>query len=185
MSRIGKLPIQIPEGVKIELENQKMRIFGPKGELETTIPSKITVRIENNQVICEASKKEAAIWGLSRTLINNAIIGVSQGWIKTLELVGVGFRANKEGEDLILNVGFSHPVRVKAPAGITFNITENKIQVLGCDRQLVGETAARIRKIRLPEPYKGKGIRYQGEKIRRKVGKTAKAIGAVGTGGKA
>ncbi|TSC54383.1 MAG: large subunit ribosomal protein L6 [Microgenomates group bacterium LiPW_16] len=185
MSRIGKIPIKIPDGVKINLEDQKLKISGPKGELILPIPYQIEVKINNGVIICQAKKDQSPLWGLTRTLINNAVIGVSQDWTKTLELVGVGFRANTEGEELVLTVGFSHPVKIKAPPGISFTVSENKIQVSGVDKQLVGEVAANLRRIRPPEPYKGKGIKYQEEKIRRKVGKVAKVIGAaVPAGGK-
>lgn len=186
MSRIGKLPIPIPEGVKVTLDNQRVIISGPKGELILLISPQVKVKQEGGQILCQVKKEENYLWGLTRTLINNAILGVSQGWSKTLELIGVGFRASIEGDELILNLGFSHPVKIKAPPGITFNVFENKIQVSGVNKQLVGEVAAQLRRISPPEPYKGKGVKYQEEKIRRKLGKAAKTIGAVGTaGGKA
>lgn len=185
MSRIGKIPIKIPEEVKINLEDQRIKIAGPKGELILSLPSQVEVKIADGEIICQGKKNQGSLWGLYRTLISNAVIGVSQGWTKTLELVGVGFRATIEGDELVLTVGFSHPVRFKAPAGITFSVSENKIQITGSDKQLVGEVAANLRRIRPPEPYKGKGIKYQEEKIKRKIGKVAKAIGAAGpVGGK-
>lgn len=185
MSKIGKMPINIPEGVTLKKEGDKVVVSGPKGELRLKVPPPVEVKIDNNQVICQVEKGRENLWGLTRTLINNAVLGVSQGWSKTLELVGVGFRAAREGEELVLTVGFSHPVKIKAPEGITFSLSENKIQVAGVDKQVVGEIAAQLRRIKPPEPYKGKGIKYQEEKIRRKIGKAAKAVGAVaGTGGK-
>lgn len=183
MSRIGKQPILIPEGVTLKIEGEKIVVSGSKGEVILTIPPGVEVKVNDKEVSCQVKTGPASLWGLSRTLINNAIIGVSQGWTKTLELVGVGFRASVEGDELVLTVGFSHPVRFKAPPGVSFVVSENKIQVTGCDKQLVGEVAAQLRRIRPPEPYKGKGIKYQEEKIRRKVGKVAKAIGAIGAAG--
>lgn len=182
MSRIGKLPIKIPEGVQITLSNHLVKVAGPKGQLEFKIPEEVAVKIGEGQVQCQAAKEKSNLWGLTRTIIANALSGASAGWTKTLELVGVGYRASVEGEELVLTVGFSHLVRFKAPAGISFSVSENKITVSGADKQLVGEIAAQIRRIRPPEPYKGKGIKYQGEFIKRKVGKAAKAIGV---GGKA
>ncbi|MBI4999706.1 50S ribosomal protein L6 [Candidatus Gottesmanbacteria bacterium] len=175
--------MKILEGVTLKIEGEKVVVSGSKGEVILTISPGIEVKINDGEVSCQMKTGPASVWGLSRTLINNAIIGVSQGWTKTLEMVGVGFRANVEGEELVLTVGFSHPVRFKAPAGVSFSVSENKIQVAGADKQLVGETAARLRKIRPPEPYKGKGIKFEGEKIRRKMGKVVKAIGAVGAAG--
>ena len=185
MSRICKQPIIIPEGITLKTEGEKVMVSGPKGEFALTIPPGVEVKVDRGEVICQMKKGQNNLWGLTRTLIANAIIGVSQGWTKTLELVGVGFRAVVEGEELVLTVGFSHSVRFKAPAGITFSVSENKIQIAGVDKQFVGEIAARLRRTRPPEPYKGKGIKYQGEKIRRKIGKAAKTIGvSAGAGGK-
>lgn len=184
MSRIGKQPIIIPKDVVVKIDDRTVLVSGPKGELALTIPRGIEVKLNDGQIICQLGKGPGSLWGLTRTLIANAVTGVTTGWLKVLELVGVGFRATIEADVLVLTVGFSHPVRIKAPVGITFSVFENKIQVSGCDKQLVGEVAANLRKIRPPEPYKGKGIRYQQELIRRKVGKVAKAIGGVGAGGK-
>lgn len=186
MSRVGKKPIKISEGVKIEQTGQTIKVSGPKGEMALSIPAGIEVNISQGEVTCGLKGGSTSIWGLTRSLIANAVIGVSQGWTKTLELVGVGYRATVEGDEVVLTVGFSHPVRFKAPEGITFSVSENKIKVTGADKQLVGEVAANLRRIRPPEPYKGKGIKYEGEKIRRKIGKAAKTLGGVGgTGGKA
>ncbi len=183
MSRVGKLPINIPEGVQVSLEDGKIKITGPKGDLFLVLPPQIEVKVMEGEILCSGEKNKN-LWGLTRSLIANAVSGVTNGWTKTLELAGVGFRAEVQGEELILTVGFSHPVRIKAPLGITFSVSENKIQITGVDKQLVGEMAARLRRIRPPEPYKGKGIKYLGEKIRRKMGKAAKTIGAAGPGGK-
>ncbi len=185
MSRIGKLPIKIPEGVKISLNENKVTVVGPKGELTISTPKDVKIKMEDGQVVFQTDKSHANLWGLTRTLVNNAVLGVSQGWSKVLELSGVGFRASVEGNDLILTVGYSHPVRFKAPAQISFSVNENKITVSGNDKQLVGEMAAQIRRIRPPEPYKGKGIKYLDERIRRKLGKAAKTIGSAAGGGKA
>ncbi len=182
MSRIGKQPIILPPGITLKIEGSRVMVSGPKGELTVVAPQGIEVKTEDNQIKCLAPKEKSNLWGLTRTLVANAVAGVSNGWNKSLELVGVGYRASVEGDELVLTVGFSHQVRFKAPAGISFSVLENKITVSGADKQVVGEVAAQIRRIRPPEPYKGKGIRYAGEFIKRKVGKAAKAIGV---GGKA
>lgn len=178
MSRIGKMPIIIPEGVTVKIDGGKIVATGPKGEVGFLYHPRVKVELERGQIVC--SSKDNALWGLVRSLVNNAVLGVSTGWSKTLELVGVGFRAETTGSELTLNVGFSHQVKIKAPAGLTFKVTENKIEILGADKQAVGELAAQIRRVKPPEPYKGKGIKYQGEIIRRKLGKAAKAIGGAG-----
>lgn len=183
MSKIGKLPIKIPVGVKVDFQDKEIKVSGPKGEIGLTLPPEVEVKIDKDLIICQASKTRASLWGLTRTLIANAIVGVTSGWTKTLELIGVGFRALVEGDELILTIGFSHPVKFKTPEGINFTVVENKIHIAGVDKQLVGEVAAKIRRFRPPEPYKGKGIKYQDEKIRRKLGKVAKALGAVATTG--
>lgn len=185
MSRIGKMPIVIPEGVTVKIDGGKITAAGPKGEVSFLLHSKVKVELGDKEIKCFS--KDNALWGLTRSLIANAVLGVSTGWSKTLELVGVGFRAETTGQELTLNIGFSHQVKIIAPASITFKVTENKIGIFGPDKQLVGEMAAQIRRIKPPEPYKGKGIKYQGELIRRKLGKAAKAIGgaspAAGGGG--
>lgn len=184
MSRIGKKPVKIPEGVTVNEANGNVTVVGPKGSLSFTFRPEIKISAAGTQVNVDRvaeTPKAKALHGLSRTLLDNMIFGVTQGWNKGLELVGVGYRAEVFGADLILNVGFSHPVNFPAPEGITFIVNENtKINVSGADKQLVGETAAKIRRIRPPEPYKGKGIRYVGERIRRKAGKAVKAVGAAG-----
>ncbi len=183
MSRIGNSPINIPAGVTVEKSGSTINVSGPKGALQIGTDSLITVEVEGNTVIVRRKKDDKAVramHGLVRSLINNMVKGVSEGWSKNLELVGVGFRAQSSGDKLILNVGYSHPVEVAAPAGITFEVSDNtKIKVSGIDRQLVGQIAANIKKVRVPDVYKGKGIRYEGEYIRKKVGKSAK-VGATG-----
>lgn len=180
MSRIGRRPIPIPKGVEIEIgEDNTVTVKGPKGTLQQRVDRSLTVQRENGvvQVLRPDDEREhRALHGLTRTLINNMVIGVTEGYRKNLEIQGVGYRAAMDGKTLVLNVGFSHPVRVTPPEGITYAVDgQTKISVMGIDKQLVGEEAARIRRIRPPEPYKGKGIRYEGEVIRRKAGKTGKA----------
>lgn len=181
MSRIGNALINIPGQVIVEKENSLITVKGPLGNLSLTIPAGIEVKIENQQVKVSRSSEEKAIkslHGLTRALIANMVYGVEKGWLKKLELVGVGFRAQTSGEEIILNVGFSHPVKVKAPQGIKFTVEDNtKITVAGIDKGLVGQVAASIRKVKPPEPYQGKGIRLQGEYVRRKAGKAGK-VGA-------
>lgn len=180
MSRIGKTPIIIPNGTTITINKSDIFVKGPKGEMHLTVPDSVTVSVKNNlcNVISnEESNYSRAIHGLIRAIIANIINGVTVGWTKVLELSGVGYRAAVSGSNLVLTVGFSHPVTVIPPTGITFSVTEGKINVMGVDKQLVGQVAANIRAVKKPEPYKGKGIKYQGEHIRRKAGKSAKAIG--------
>lgn len=182
MSRIGKKPVKIPEGVTIKQDGNKFVVTGPKGELSSTFRPEVKVVQEGTSIVVERvseTPKGKALHGLTRTLVENMLVGVTTGWSKGLELVGVGYRVSLEGTTLVLNVGFSIPAKFPAPAGITFEIFENtKVNIKGIDKQLVGETAAQIRRIRPPEPYKGKGIRYIGEVVRRKAGKAAKAAGA-------
>ncbi len=187
MSRIGKKPIKIPTEVTIAIDRSVVTVSGPRGSLSFDFRPEIKIQLDNGSVTVERvaeTPKAKALHGLSRTLVENMVLGVTQGWNKGLELVGVGYRAAIEGTTLVLNVGFSHQVKFPAPDGITFEVTDNtKVNVKGFDKQLVGETAAKIRRIRPPEPYKGKGVRYIGEVIRKKAGKAAKAAGAAGTGG--
>ncbi|BAI81212.1 50S ribosomal protein L6 [Deferribacter desulfuricans SSM1] len=178
MSRIGKKPINIPNGVKVTLENNKIIVEGPKGKLERELHPNISVEVTDNEILVKRhddSKTSRSFHGLYRSLINNMVEGVSKGFEKRLEIVGVGYRAALKGKSLDLSLGFSHPVVIDPPEGIEF-VVENpqKIVVKGIDKQLVGQVAANIRKIRKPEPYKGKGIRYEGEYILRKAGKSAK-----------
>ena len=186
MSRIGKKPIEIPQGVTVEIKDGGVVVGGPKGSLSLKIRPEVEVLIEEGQVLVkrkEEGRLARSLHGLTRTLIANAIEGVTQGFRKTLEVVGTGYRASLEGEELVLSVGFSHPVRIFPPRGIKFEIEENnKIKISGIDKALVGQVAAEIRRIRPPDPYKGKGIRYQGEEIKLKPGKAGKA-GAAGAAG--
>ena len=178
MSRIGKQPITIPEGVEVKIENNKVSVKGPKGSLEKEFNPLIKIEIENNQVIVTRPNDEAlsrSLHGLTRSLINNMIIGVKDEFKKELEINGVGYRVAKQGNNLNLTLGYSHPVIFEAPAGITFDVpSQNQIVVRGIDKEIVGQTAAVIRTKRLPEVYKGKGIKYADEVIRRKEGKTGK-----------
>ncbi len=178
MSRIGKMPIAIPNGVNIDVaENNKVTVKGPKGTLERVLPSILTVKIEDGQIKVERpndEKETKALHGLTRSLINNMVIGVTDGYKKILEINGVGYRAQKQGKKLTLNLGFSHPVEMEDPEGIETKVVDNKIEVEGIDKEKVGQYAAVIRDKKRPEPYKGKGIKYSDEVIRRKVGKTGK-----------
>ena len=174
MSRVGKKPIEIPEGVEVKINGQQVLIKGSKGELSLEVRPEIKVETKGGKIFVTPqieTKKTRAFWGLTRTLLQNIIKGVSCGYEKKLEIEGVGYRANLEGLDLVLNIGFSHPVKIKALAGIKFTVEKNTITVFGIDKGRVGEVAAKIRRVRPPEPYKGKGIKYAGEQIRRKVGK--------------
>lgn len=178
MSKIGKKPILIPEGVKVEIQGEEIKVSGPKGELVKKMPPIFDIKIDNQVLTIqpkEAYKKNSShLWGLWRTLIFNMIEGVKNGFSKELEVVGIGWRASLEGGKLILNVGFSHPVVITPPPSITFEVSKNIIKVSGIDKELVGQVAANIRSIRKIDPYKGKGIRYKGEIIRRKAGKAGK-----------
>ena len=177
MSRIGKKPILIPEDVEVKIEGQKVIISGPKGELFREIRPEIKVEVKGNQIFVSPqaeTKKTKAFWGTSRAHLANMVQGVKEGYEKKLEIEGVGYKASVEGVDTIqLSVGFTKPTKIKAPKDIKFSVEKNVITVSGADIELVGLIAARIRKVRPPEPYKGKGIRYQGEIVRRKVGKRA------------
>ncbi|OGY08481.1 MAG: 50S ribosomal protein L6 [Candidatus Blackburnbacteria bacterium RIFCSPHIGHO2_01_FULL_44_64] len=180
MSRIGKKPIQIPEGVKINLEGEVINISGLKGEISYRIPSELSVEVKDEviRVIKKSNTLFAQkIYGLFARLITNGITGVSIGWKKTLALIGTGYRARLEDKTLVLALGFSHPVKFNPAQGISFSIEENKITVSGLDKYLVGQTAANIRAARPPEPYQGKGVRYENEYVRRKAGKSAKVGG--------
>jgi len=179
MSRIGKLPITVPSGVDVNIDGRTVTVKGPKGSLSHTVIEPITVeRGDDGAVVLKRpddERRSKAMHGLSRSLVNNLVVGVTAGYEKKLEIVGVGYRVALQGGNLNFALGFSHPVVVEPPAGITFAVeSPTKFSVSGIDKQLVGETAANIRKIRKPEPYKGKGVRYAGENVRRKVGKTGK-----------
>ncbi len=179
MSRIGKMPIAIPAGVTVEIaENNKVTVKGPKGTLERVLPADMDIKKDGETIVVSRPndlKKNKALHGLTRTLINNMIIGVTNGYEKVLEVNGVGYRAQKQGKKLVLSLGYSHPVEMEDPEGIeTVLEGQNKITVKGIDKEKVGQYAAEIRSKRVPEPYKGKGIKYESEVIRRKVGKTGK-----------
>ncbi len=183
MSKIARIPVTIKEGVNVSLDGNVVKASGIKGELSFVVPVGIQTQIENGKVVVSQVKKNdretKALFGLTRASISNIIDGVSVGFEKKLELSGVGYRAQADGSTLTLNVGYSHPVIVKYD-NISFSVAENVITVSGINKTLVGDVAAKIRSIRPPEPYKGKGIKYQNEKIRRKAGKAAKALGAAG-----
>jgi large subunit ribosomal protein L6 len=179
MSRIGKAPIPVPSGVDVNIQGRSITVKGPKGTLAHEVAEPIVVRQDGDQLVVERpddERRSRSLHGLTRTLVNNMVVGVSQGFRKDLEIIGVGYRATAQGDNkLELALGFSHPVRVEAPAGITFEVpAATRIGVVGIDKQAVGQVAANIRSIRKPEPYKGKGIRYVGEYVIRKAGKTGK-----------
>jgi large subunit ribosomal protein L6 len=177
MSRIGKLPIEVPASVDVQVESGVVRVKGPKGELSQRISPDLTLEREDSQLLVKRPtdrKDHRALHGLTRSLINNMVTGVTEGFEKRLEIQGVGYRAQLRGKGLELALGYSHPVKVEAPEGIEFEVPmPTQVIVRGIDKQVVGEIAARIRKARPPEPYKGKGIRYAGEQVSRKVGKRA------------
>jgi len=186
VSRVGKQPILVPSGVEVKFDSDLARVKGPKGELQVTLPDLVVVGQEGDQVKVSVKdpedRNQRAMWGLIRALLSNAVVGVSSGFEKSLILVGVGYRAEIKGENLDMSLGFSHPVVVEAPEGIEFSVesapaeiesAQALIKISGADKELVGRTAANIRGIRPPEPYKGKGLRYTDEHVRRKAGKTA------------
>lgn len=175
MSRVGKLPIPIPDGVKVDLAGGRMKVTGPKGTLEQAIHPEMSVAVEDNQIVVTRPSdrpEHRSLHGLTRALLYNLVVGVTQGYERVLQIEGVGYRASMQGKSLNLAVGHSHPVVVEPPEGVTFQVEGTQtIKVSGIDKQLVGQVAANVRAWRRPEPYKGKGIRYAGEHIRRKVGK--------------
>ncbi|MBU1164669.1 50S ribosomal protein L6 [Patescibacteria group bacterium] len=177
MSRIGKLPIEIPQGVKFEIKDNVAKVTGPKGELEKEFHPKVKIEQKENEIIVSvknpSNKEEAALWGLTRSLVANLVQGVTVGFEKKLEVNGVGYKAEVTGDTLVLNIGYSHPVEYKIKPTIKVEVEKNVITISGIDKQMVGQVAAEIRSTRRPEPYKGKGIKYIDEIIRRKVGKTA------------
>ena len=180
MSRVGKKPIPVPASVKIEVSGRTITVSGPKGMLRRMLPPEVGVRVDGNEIIVSptgSSRKTAAFWGLSRSLVANMVEGVVSGFEKKLEFEGVGYRAALEGNTLVMQLGFSHPVRYTPPEGITLKTEKNTITVSGADKETVGMVAAKIRDQKPPEPYKGKGIRYAGEVIRRKAGKKAVVSG--------
>ncbi len=179
MSRIGKLPIPVPDGVKCEVKGSHVKVTGPKGTLEGTFLPEMHIAFEGNEIVVtrpSEAKEHRAFHGLTRALINNMVVGVTAGFEKTLQITGVGYRASIQGKNLNLTLGFSHPVSIEPPAGISFAVEGTQVvKVSGIDKQLVGQVAADIRALRKPEPYKGKGIRYSDEYVRRKAGKTGTA----------
>jgi large subunit ribosomal protein L6 len=178
MSRIGKMPIAVPAGVTVDIaENNKVTVKGPKGELSRALAPEMEIKMDGDTITVSRPndlKRNRALHGLTRTLLNNMIIGVTEGYKKTLEVNGVGYRASKQGKKLTLNLGYSHPIEMEDPEGLETKVEDNKIIVSGIDKEKVGQYAAEIRSTRAPEPYKGKGIKYDYEVIRRKVGKTGK-----------
>ena len=179
MSRIGRLPVVIPSGVQVDLKGNDVEVKGPKGTMKRTFSKQIEIVMEENKLIIKRNSEEQnvrALHGTTRSVLNNMIVGVSQGFTKVLEIDGVGYRAEMDGSNLVINVGFSHPVKVETPAGISFaaDTKTRQITISGYDKEIVGQVAADIRKIRPPEPYKGKGIHYLGERLRHKAGKSAK-----------
>ena len=179
MSRIGRSPIEVPGGVDVTIAGQHVTVKGPKGSLERDIPTPISIRQEDGQLVVDRpddERENRALHGLTRSLVNNMVLGVTDGFRKELEIVGVGYRATAKGPaKLELALGFSHPVNIDAPDGITFEVpTPTQVSIVGIDKEVVGQVAANIRSIRKPEPYKGKGVRYRDERVRRKAGKAAK-----------
>ena len=178
MSRIGRMPIAVPAGVTVDIaENNKVTVKGPKGTLERALAPEMEITLEGNEITVKRPndlKRNRALHGLTRTLLNNMVVGVTEGYKKTLEVNGVGYRAQKQGKTLVLSLGYSHPVEMEDPEGLSTTVEDNKIIVEGIDKEKVGQYAAEIRSTRAPEPYKGKGIKYDYEVIRRKVGKTGK-----------
>jgi len=179
MSRIGRMPIPVPQGVTVDIQKNTVRVKGPKGEMVRTFDPDMQIELEDNTVFVRRptdQRRHRALHGLTRALLNNMVTGVSQGFVRRLQIEGVGYRAELQGENLVLNVGYSHPVIIEPPDGISFEVEKGyrSLSVLGTDKELVGEMAARIRRVRPPEPYKGKGIRYEGEYVRRKAGKAGK-----------
>jgi len=181
VSRVGRLPIEVPAGVEIKIDGSYVKVKGPKGEMEFTFTPEMTIKKEDGMIVVERPTDQPmhrALHGTTRSVINNMVVGVSKGFERVLEIQGVGYRAELSGKNLVVNVGYSHPVVVEPPEGISFEVDMKirQIKVLGYDKQAVGQVAADIRKIRPPEPYKGKGIRYQGEYVRRKPGKAGKTV---------
>ena len=179
MSRIGKLPVAVPSGVEVTINGQHISVKGPKGTLEHTVAEPISVERDDDGTLLvkrpDDERTSKALHGLTRTLVNNLVVGVTSGYEKKLEIHGVGYRVQAKGSDLEFALGYSHPVKIEAPDGITFKVeSPTRFSVSGIDKQKVGQISAVIRKLRRPDPYKGKGLRYEGEKIRRKVGKTGK-----------
>jgi len=181
MTRIGKQPVPIPKGVEVKIDDQKVTVKGPKGSLEFDFHRRVNFEMKDDQILVSVNrpeeKKSRELWGLSRVLISNMVKGVSEGFSKQLEINGVGYKAAVAGKKLTVNAGYSHPIDMEAPEGLEVKVDKNIITVSGIDKQAVGQFAAKIRDIRKPEPYKGKGIKYMDEQIRRKAGKVVKAAG--------
>jgi len=183
VSRIGHMPIPVPEGVQVDVKGSYVTVSGPKGELSRSFNPDITISLQDGQIVVSRptdNRQHRALHGLTRALLANMVTGVTEGYHRDLEIQGVGYRAEMRGDNLVLYVGFSHPVEIAPPAGITFDLESRgrTITVKGMDKELVGEVAARVRRVRPPEPYKGKGIRYVGEYVRHKAGKAGKVVGA-------
>ena len=178
MSRIGKSPVVIPNNVEVKVNGQHVEVKGPKGTLDVTVPEPITVKFEDNEITVarpDDNRKNRSLHGLSRSLVNNLVVGVTEGYTIKMEIFGVGYRVQPKGKDLEFALGYSHPILIEAPEGISFAVDgQTKFSITGIDKQKVGQIAANIRRLRKDDPYKGKGIRYEGEQIRRKVGKTGK-----------
>lgn len=179
MSRIGRMPVVVPQGVEVKIKGSHVRVKGPKGELERVFPAEMKIKLEENEIVVERPSDERnhrALHGMTRALINNMVTGVNTGFEKILEVNGVGYRAELQGSNLVLHVGYSHPVVIEPPEGISFewDARSRQIKVMGRDKETVGQIAANIREVRPPEPYKGKGIKYLTERIRRKAGKAGK-----------
>ncbi|HEY4026792.1 MAG TPA: 50S ribosomal protein L6 [Candidatus Dormibacteraeota bacterium] len=178
MSRIGKIPIPVPAGVTLKVEQNHVTVEGPRGRIDRSLPSQIAIELTDGRVFCRRpsdGREHRSLHGLTRTLLANMVTGVSTGFRKELELVGVGYRAQKQGEDLVLTLGFSHPVRIREPEGIKIEVADpTHFAITGNSKEQVGQVAADVRRLRLPEPYKGKGVMYRGERVRRKPGKSGK-----------
>ncbi|UZE93182.1 MAG: 50S ribosomal protein L6 [Candidatus Nealsonbacteria bacterium] len=183
MSRIGKKPIEIPEGVEVKIDYKRVTIKGPRGELSREVRPEIKVELKEGKIFVlpkSKTKNTKAFWGLTRALLNNMVKGVTEGYEKKLEIRGLGYKANVEGDNLVLMVGFTHSVKIKIPKEIKISVEKNIITISGIDKELVGLIAAKTRKVKPPEPYKGKGIRYVGEEVRRKAGKKVVTGGVAG-----
>ncbi len=179
MSRIGRLPVEVPKGVEVEIKGSHVKVKGPKGELKRTFPADMMIKFEDGEIKVQRPSDQPthrALHGMTRALVNNMVIGVSTGFEKILEINGVGYRAELQGQNLVLHVGYSHPVEVEPPDGIMFEVDARtrQIKIMGRDKEMVGQVAANVRKVRPPEPYKGKGIKYIDERIRRKAGKSGR-----------
>jgi large subunit ribosomal protein L6 len=179
MSRIGRMPVTIPKGVQVDVQGNTVRVKGPKGQMERSFPSDVSIALKDGEVVVSREGDERhvrALHGMARALINNMVVGVSTGFSKTLQIEGVGYRAEQKGKDLVLALGYSHPIQLEPPTGIQFSVDERAktVTISGYDKEQVGQLAADIRKLRPPEPYKGKGLRYLGEHVRRKAGKAGK-----------